>query len=84
MDYYMSTHIPLVAKHWTPAGLKGWKVVKYNDDSPYCVGATLEWESLDKFQAAAGGDKAGEIMGDIPNFSDKQPALMPGEDIGSS
>jgi hypothetical protein len=26
MDYYLSTHMPLVQEKWGPHGLKSWKV----------------------------------------------------------
>ena len=84
MDYYMSTHMPLVAKHWNSYGLQSWKVLKFGDDSPYCVQATLEWDSLDSFNKAASSDSASEVLGDIKNFSDKDPVLMPGEIVGTS
>ena len=84
MSYYMSTHMPLVAKHWTPLGLKSWKVLQFPPESPYCVQATLEWGSMDDFKAAAGHESAKEVMGDIKNFSDKEPVLMSGEVVGTS
>jgi hypothetical protein len=109
MDYYMAKHIPLVASKWTKDGLKGWKVLKFNDDAPYCVQATLEWGDMkvstcvvrlvyvrmrcteeltplcmQEFQTAAGGPDTAEIMGDIKNFSDKEPVLMPGAVVGTS
>ncbi|KXL46024.1 hypothetical protein M433DRAFT_174062 [Acidomyces richmondensis BFW] len=84
MDYYLSTHMPLVQKRWGPVGLKSWKVLKFADDAPHCVQATLEWGSMDEFKAAAGGEHTSEIMGDVKNFSDKDPVLMPGEVVATS
>lgn len=80
----MSTHMPLVQKHWTSLGLKGWKVIKFGEDADYLVQATLEWGDLSNFQTAASSESAKEIMGDIENFSDKQPILISGEDVGTS
>lgn len=84
MDYYLSSHMPLVGKLWGPQGLKGWKVVKFGDDQPHSVQATLEWADIKDFQKAAGGEHTAQIMGDVPNFSDKEPVLMPGSIVGSS
>lgn len=80
----MSTHMPLVQKKWTEYGLKSWKVLKFGDDAPHCVQATLEWESMDSFKTAASSESAKEVMGDIGNFSDKDPILLPGELVGTS
>ena len=44
MEYYMSKHMPLVGKHLTPKGLKGWKVLDFGPEADFCVQATLEWE----------------------------------------
>ena len=76
--------MPLVSKHWEQYGLKRWSVLKFGDDSPYCVQATLEWGSLDDFQKAATSDSAKEVLGDVPNFSDKDPVLMSGDVVGTS
>ncbi|KAK3720102.1 hypothetical protein LTR37_003925 [Vermiconidia calcicola] len=84
MDYYMSTHMPLVQKKWTSYGLNSWKVLKFGDDAPHCVQATLEFKDMDAFKSAASGEEAGEVMGDIPNFCDKQPILLQGEVVGTS
>lgn len=76
--------MPLVQKHWASYGLTSWKVLKFNDDSPYCVQATLEFESMEAFQKAGASQEAGTVMGDIPNFCDKQPTILPGEVVGTS
>ena len=76
--------MPLVSRHWTQYGLKSWKVLQFGDDAPYTVQATLEFDSMDDFKKAGGSPEAKEVMGDIPNFSDKQPVLMPGEVVGTS
>lgn len=34
------------------------KVIKFNDDAPYCVQATLEFKDIQSFQAAASGEEA--------------------------
>lgn len=84
MDYYMSTHMPLVAKHWTQYGLKSWKVIKFGDDAAFSVQATLEWGDIGQFQKAAGSESAAEVMGDIKNFTDSQPTLISGDVVGTS
>lgn len=104
MDYYLSTHMPLVQKNWSPYGLKSWKVchahisiahtlprpladkakvLKFDEDSPYLVQATLEWGRMDDFKKAAGSDSAKTVMGDVKNFANTSPKLMSGEIVGS-
>ena len=84
MSYYMSTHMPLVQKNWSAYGLKSWKVLQFPADAPYCVQATLEWGSIDEFQKAATSESAKEVLGDVKNFSDKDPVLFSGEAVGTS
>jgi len=84
MDYYMSSHMPLVGKHLSSKGLKGWKVIEFGPDADFCVQATLEWDSMDSFKAAAGTPEMKEIMEDVPNFADKHPTMLPGSIKGTS
>lgn len=84
MDYYLSSHMPLVQKRWAQYNLQSWKVLKFNDDAPYTVQATLEFGSLNDFQSAASGPEAKEVLGDVPNFSDKEPVIMAGDVVGTS
>ncbi|PPJ58264.1 hypothetical protein CBER1_07311 [Cercospora berteroae] len=79
MDYYKSTHMPLVQEKWGKFGLKSWKVLKFPDDAAYTVQATLEWDSISDFQNAATSPEAKEVLGDVPNFSDKEPVILAGE-----
>lgn len=79
MAYYKSTHMPMVQEKWGKYGLKSWKVIKFGDDSPYAVQATLEFGTIKEFQDAASGPEAKEVLGDVPNFSNKDPVIMAGE-----
>ncbi|KAK3617382.1 hypothetical protein LTR56_017616 [Elasticomyces elasticus] len=78
MDYYLSSHMPLVGKHLTPMGLTGWKVLDFGKDADFCVQATLDWDSQASFEKAAATPEMKEIMEDVPNFADKQPTMLPG------
>jgi uncharacterized protein (TIGR02118 family) len=80
LDYYMKTHVPLVGALWGPAGLKGAQVLQgvgspSGDPAGYHIIALLDFESLDAFKAAADAHGA-EVLGDIPNFTDVQPAIQ--------
>ena len=83
-DYYLKTHMPLVQSKWGPYGLKSWKVIQFQGDSPYSVQATLEWGSMDDFNKALGGAETKEVMDDVPNFCDKGPTIMTGDVTGTS
>ena len=83
MDYYLNRHIPMVlAKLGTACksaaveqGLSG-----VTPDSPPAFSAMghLYFDSVEAFQAAF-GPHAGEIMGDIANYTDAQPVIQIGE-----
>ncbi|GAM40991.1 hypothetical protein TCE0_041f13764 [Talaromyces pinophilus] len=87
-DYYIQIHMPLIAKHWGPAGLKSWSVTKYEPDiagtpPKYLISATLVWESEEAMKAARAGESVAIIRSDIPNFTNKQPIFLVGSIIGS-
>ncbi|GAB7358602.1 hypothetical protein MBLNU230_g2662t1 [Neophaeotheca triangularis] len=84
MDYYLSTHMPLVMSKWGPHGLKSWRVLKFGDDQAYCVQASLEWASVEDMQKAVQSEATAEVMGDVKNFSDKEPVFLGGAVVGSS
>jgi uncharacterized protein (TIGR02118 family) len=80
INYYMKSHIPMVSSLFGPAGLKGAQVLQgtgspTGDPAAYHIIALLDFESEDAFKAAA--DAHGkQIFGDIPNFTDVQPAIQ--------
>ncbi|KAH7038247.1 uncharacterized protein B0I36DRAFT_77382 [Microdochium trichocladiopsis] len=78
MEYYLSTHMPLVQARWGPFGLKSWKVVKFDENSPFSVQASLEWETEEQVNKALQSEEAKEIFGDVSNFTDSKPELMRG------
>ena len=87
LKYYLATHMPLVKKGWTQYGLKSYKVNEFGpgpDGSkpPFCIGATLVWGSGEEVQKAMGSEEAKGILGDIPNFCNKQPTFLTGEVVG--
>ncbi|MCE4223708.1 EthD family reductase [Methylobacterium sp. C25] len=80
MSYYLKTHMPLVSERWSSKGLHGYEVVKGvatpdGTPPPFQVMALLRFESADAFAAAAQAHGE-EIFGDIPNFTDTQPAVQ--------
>ena len=87
LDYYLKTHMPLVANKWKQYGLTGWDVIEHDSTlggakPAYKIEATLHWSSKDAAEKATTGPEAGEIFGDVPNFTNKQPVLFSGKPVG--
>ncbi|ORY61687.1 uncharacterized protein BCR38DRAFT_440877 [Pseudomassariella vexata] len=84
LKYYLEQHMPLVQKLWAPLGLQSWAVTHNTDDAEtYVVQAVLMWDSLEAFGAAAApGEIATQVFGDVPNFTDIQPKLLKGDIVG--
>jgi uncharacterized protein (TIGR02118 family) len=80
LDYYMKSHIPLVATLFGPAGLKGAQVLRGigtpgGEPATYHIIALLNFDSVEAFKAAADAHGAA-IFGDIPKFTDVQPTIQ--------
>ena len=81
-DYYNSTHEALVRQHMSD-GLTDFTAVKSLGaapdmaPSPYIVEARFVYETMNALQAALG--KAGDVVADIPNFTNTQPVILVGE-----
>jgi len=86
-DYYERSHLPFVAERWSEAGLTGAEALRGiaapgGGDPPFYAIALIRFASLDALQAAMGGPHAGEIMGDIANFTDVDPVVQVNDLIG--
>ena len=86
LDYYLSKHMPLVAERFAPHSLKGWRVARLTappqgGKPPFSIIATLEFDNAGQFGAAIAAEGA-TVLGDVPNFSNKEPVIMIGEVVG--
>lgn len=84
IDYYIRHHMPLIQSLWGKYGVKGWSVTKYGNgidgSAPlYAFGSVVVWESAAGIETAFAGTEVAHIMGDVPNFSNKQPIFLIGE-----
>jgi len=84
LDYYLKSHIPLVSSRWGTLGLKGVQVLHGTGSptgpAPVKLIALLDFESLQAFGAAI--EKHGaEVLGDVPNFTEAQPAIQFNEQL---
>ncbi len=83
-DYYVATHMPLVAEHMgkfmasqvVTKGLAGGPDVP---PQSYAV-ATFTFADTDALNGALGA--AGPVLADLPNFTNVQPQMLIGEVIG--
>lgn len=80
MEYYKTTHMPLVQRLCGPA-MKGYTIDRGvaggapGSHAPYVAAGHLSFESLEAYQASF-GPKAPEIMADIPNYTKIQPIVQ--------
>ena len=84
MDYYLNTHMPIVAEHMGPhiqntLVTKGLGSPGGNAPGFYAV-ASMVFENQDAFDAAM--KVAGPVMADVPNFTNVRPEVLIGEVIG--
>jgi uncharacterized protein (TIGR02118 family) len=81
LDYYLTTHIPLVEAKLTKHGLTGWVVdqglsgAAPGSEAEFLIQGFLTFESVEAFEAALASEGA-EIMADIPNYTDIQPRIQ--------
>lgn len=87
-DYYLNTHIPMVAQTWSNAGMTGGRALKGTvggdgGDSPYFAIGLIDFESAEKLGAALAGEDAAKVLGDIPNFTNVTPIVQINEVAGT-
>ena len=80
MDYYVNKHMPLVGER-CGAALRGMSVdqgiggAAPGQPATYSAVGCLLFDSVEDFQNAF-APHAGEIMGDIPNYTDTTPVIQ--------
>jgi len=83
MDYYVGSHMPMVKSKLGDA-LKGMSVDQGlgggapGEPASYVAMGHLVFDSVEAFQGAF-GPHAGEIMADIPNYTDLKPVILVSE-----
>ncbi|KAH6619897.1 hypothetical protein C7974DRAFT_473764 [Boeremia exigua] len=87
-EYYKSHHMPLVLEKWAKYGMKSFVITKFvagvgGEQPVYSFGATVDWETEEAAREAFAGPEVGEIMADVPNFSNKPPVFLLGAPAGS-
>jgi len=82
MNYYLTSHVPLVEKQFTPHGLQKWQVVKPEPDNLYVAQCILYFKDQKGYEEAIAG--AANIMADVPNYTDVQPVHFAGGLVGGN
>lgn len=79
-DYYLTKHLPMVRSR-LGSSVRGAQVdralsgAEPGSQAEWMAAGHLYFESLESFQASF-GPNAGEILGDIPNFTNAQPTIV--------
>lgn len=79
-DYFQSVHVPLGTKYWSSRGLmEGYSTVP-TEESEFAFMFTMYWKSLEAWQEAHQvAEEVGEIMADVPNFTNGTPTIVVGK-----
>ena len=80
-DYYENTHLPLVSRHWSGAGMTSIEPLRGlgspgGGDPPFVAITLIRFDTMQNFQAAMGGANTAEIMADIPKFTSVRPIVQ--------
>ena len=81
IDYYLTTHMPLVAKLYGPFGLRKWEVIQFSAESStpeFAVQTILHWDNFEQLAKANASEAAKTLGDDIPNFSQVMPIALSG------
>jgi uncharacterized protein (TIGR02118 family) len=78
-DYYVSTHMPLVAKLYGEFGLQSWqtdKGISMSSKVPadFLVACYLCFDTMDNVKLALKTNGA-QVMADVANFTDLEPGV---------
>lgn len=81
VDYYIAKHMPLVVSAFQKYGVTGWSVTRYTGAEPkYFFAGHIQFTNIEDVQKALDSPEAAETMLDVPNYSNKQPVILMGED----
>ena len=84
MSYYLSTHIPMAERAWSPHGMLTWSVVEIPDPkAKFNVHCLISWTAkgetgMDGVMAGRTSEAGKELVADVPNFSNRKPEVIIG------
>jgi uncharacterized protein (TIGR02118 family) len=86
LDYYVESHMALVRRKLAPHGLVRTEVDKGvnagGQPQPFAAAGHLYFETVEAFQSAF-KSAAGELMADVPNYTDLQPQVQVSEIVAT-
>ena len=77
-DYYAATHVPLAASAWNPVKTE----IDKGINGPNVAAVHFYFDSLEAFQGALASPKTAEVMADVANYTNIQPAMQVSEIVG--
>lgn len=77
-DYYASTHVPLAASAWNPVKTE----IDKGINGPNVAAVHFYFDSMEAFQGALGSPKTADVMADVANYTNIQPAMQVSEIVG--
>jgi uncharacterized protein (TIGR02118 family) len=88
-DYYLSTHMNMVVDRLSPFGMKVVGVSRGlgggapGDPATYRIMAQISFPSMEDMQSGM-GKHGGEIIGDVPNFTNILPVVQVSEALATA
>lgn len=77
-DYYRDKHVPLALKTW---GLSDAEIDR-GLDGPYVAAVHFRFESQEAIAAAMGMPGTGDVLADVPNYTNITPVMQTSEIVG--
>jgi hypothetical protein len=79
-DYYIKSHVPMVAAVWKPLGLKSWRMLTPLDSksAPYVMVFEADWPNmatLGNMQKSIDPVLGKKIQDDLVNYYDQPPVI---------
>jgi uncharacterized protein (TIGR02118 family) len=73
-DYYRDKHVPLACEAW---GLSADDAeIDKGIDGPYVAAVHFRFDSAEALGAAMGGERTGEVMADVANYTNITPVTQ--------
>jgi uncharacterized protein (TIGR02118 family) len=72
-DYWLNKHMPLVGQKWPDCT---WQADVAGPDQPFYAVAHIMFPDAASMGAALTSPAAGDVMGDVPNYTNVQPQIQ--------
>ncbi|CZR55976.1 uncharacterized protein PAC_05864 [Phialocephala subalpina] len=82
MNYYLTSHMPMAEKHFKSHGLTKYQVIQADPASGYATVCLLYFK--DAKGADEGFKSAGDVLADVPNYTDSKLVSVGGKVVGGN